>query len=191
VFLEDVDALPAELQTRIAGWLSGRPDVRLLASAGPDAAGLAAPLREHLDVVRIQVPPLRERREDIREVVHRFARDLAREYGRPEKSFHSDALAALVRHGWPGNLRELRNAVERIVLLAREGEVGVADLPAEMGGQAPEIDDLYRPFASLAEGVKAFERYFLRRVVREARGDLREAARRAGLSPAELQKALG
>src|SRR5262245_59139085 len=80
VFLEDVDVLPEALQERLAGWLTSRPDVRLLASASPDAAGLTSSLRKHLDVVRIQVPPLRERREDIHEIVHRFQRDLSREY---------------------------------------------------------------------------------------------------------------
>ena len=98
---------------------------------------------------------------------------------------------ALVRHGWPGNLRELRNAVERIVLLAGGDEVGVADLPAEVGGEGPEIDDLYRPFRSLDEGVRAFQLYFLRRLLRESRGDVAVAAKRAGISTEELRKALG
>jgi two-component system nitrogen regulation response regulator NtrX len=191
VLLEDVDVLPEALQERLAGWLTGRPDVRLLASAGPEPTGLIPSLRKHLDVVRIQVPPLRDRREDVREIVHRFQRDLSREYGRPDKTFHPEAIGALVRHDWPGNLRELRNAVERIVLLAREDEVGLADLPAEVGGEASEIDDLYRPFASLSEGVRAFERYFLRRLLRESKGDLAAAARRAGISTAELRKTLG
>jgi|SoiMethySBSTD1v2_1073268.scaffolds.fasta_scaffold10294_9 two-component system nitrogen regulation response regulator NtrX len=191
VFLEDVDALPGPLQERLAGWLTGRPDVRLLASASPDATGLTPSLRQHLDVMRIQVPPLRERREDIHDIVHRFQRDLSREYGRPDRTFGPEATAALVRHDWPGNLRELRNAVERVVLLARGEEIGPADLPAEMGGDASEIDDLYRSFPSLAEGLKAFERYFLRRLLREARGDVALAARRAGIPAAELRKALG
>jgi two-component system nitrogen regulation response regulator NtrX len=190
VFLEDVDTLPEALQERIAGWLTSRPDVRLLASASSDAAGLTSSLRKHLDVVRIQVPPLRERREDIREIVHRFQRDLSREYGRPDRTFGSEALGALVRHDWPGNLRELRNAVERIVLLAG-AEVSIADLPSQVGGEGTEIDDLYRPFGSLEEGVRAFERYFLRRLLREAKGDVAVAARRAGLSTAELRKTLG
>jgi len=191
VLLEDVDVLPEALQEQLAGWLTGRPDVRLLASAGPEPTGLIPSLRKHLDVVRIQVPPLRERREDVREIVHRFQRDLSREYGRPEKTFPPEAIGALVRHDWPGNLRELRNAVERIVLLAREDEVGLADLPAEVGGEASEIDDLYRPFASLSEGVRAFERYFLRRLLRESKGDVAAAARRAGISTGELRKTLG
>lgn len=190
VFLEDVDALPEELQARLAGWISDRPDVRLLASARPDASGLVPALREHLDVVRIQVPSLRERRGDIREIAHRFGRDLAREYGRQEKLLQPDALAALGRHNWPGNLRELRNALERIVLLAGGDDVRAADLPREIGGHGPAIDDLYGPFESLAEGLGAFRRHFLRRVLREAHGDVAEAARRAGIAVGDLRSAL-
>jgi DNA-binding NtrC family response regulator len=190
VFLEDVDTLPEELQAGLSGWISERPDVRLLARASADASGLTPALRKNLDVVRIQVPSLRERRGDIREIAQRFARDLAREYARQEKVFQPDALAALDRHDWPRNLRELRNAVERIVLLSGGDDVRVADLPREIGGKARELDDLYGPFASLADGIKAFERYFLRRAVREAHGDVAEAARRARIVIGDLRRAL-
>lgn len=190
VFLEDVDRLPAVLQDRLAGWLSGRPDVRVLASASPEAPGLDPALKDAIDVVRIATVPLRERREDVEEIAMRFLRDLAREYGREERSVAPGAMAALRRHGWPGNVRELRNVLERLVLLAPGPSIRVEDLPQELGGAIPGGEDLYGAFPTLAQGVRAFERYHLARGLREAKGDVEAAARRAGVSPAELRTKL-
>ena len=183
LLLEEIDQLPAALQSRLEGWLSGRPDVRVLATAATDPSGLRSPLREHVDVVRIATAPLRERREDIAYLANRFMQDLAREYGRDAKVFTPEALTAMVRHDWPGNVRALRNAVERILVLSVSPEVRVEDLPPECGGSASIAVDLYAPFPTLAEGVAAFERFYLLRALNDAKGDLESAARRAGLSP--------
>jgi DNA-binding NtrC family response regulator len=191
LFLEDVDALPSEVQAPIASWLSGHPDVRVIATAAADPAGLESPLREHVDVVRIATAPLRVRREDVAYIAARFLSDLAREYGRPERRFSPDALAALGRHDWPGNVRALRNVVERALLLAPADEIHVADLPSEFGGATLATEDLYAPFPTLAEGLAAFETYFLRRALREEKGDIEAAARRAGISAATLRGRIG
>ncbi len=191
LFLEDVDTLSSALQASIAAWLSVHPGVRVLASAGPDPVGLRSPLREHVDVVRIATAPLRERREDIALLATRYLRDLAREYGRPERTFAPDAITALGRHHWPGNVRALRNVVERTLLLAPTDEICAADLPPELGGEPIATEDLYAPFPTLADGVAAFERYFLRRALREEQGDIQAAARRVGLSPAEMRGRIG
>ncbi len=190
VFFENVDTLPRELQVALAAWLAGHPDVRAIASCGADATRLKAPLRDQLDVIRIAAPPLRERREDIGLLADRFLRDLSREYGRPGKSFAPDALAALNRHDWPGNVRALRNTVERALLLAPADEIQVADLPAELGGGPVAGEDLYGSFESLADGLAAFERYFLRRALRDANGDVDAAARRVGVSVAKLRETI-
>ena len=191
LFLEDVDALPADLQAPMASWLSARPDVRVIATAGVEAAGLKPPLRDHIDVIRIATTPLRSRREDIAFLALRFLGDLTREYGRPEKRFSPDAMAALGRYDWPGNVRTLRNVVERALLLAPAAEIQVSDLPSELGGATPANEDLYAAFANLSQGLAAFERYFLRRVLREEKGDIAAAAQRAGVSVAQLRKSIG
>jgi two-component system nitrogen regulation response regulator NtrX len=191
IFLEDVDALPAALQARASAWLSGHPDVRLIATAATDPVGLVSPFREQVDVLRITTAPLRARREDIALLAARFLRDLAREYGRAEKRFSADALAALQRHEWPGNLRALRNAVERSLLLASGEEIQASDLPSELGGAMPATEDLYAAFPTLADGLAAFQRYFVRRAVREAKGDLDSAARSLRISTGELRGLLG
>ena len=191
VFLEDVDVLPGALQSAIAAWSSRHPDVRWIATAAPDPAGLTSPLREQLDVVRITTAPLRARREDIALLSMRFLRDLSREYGRADKRFSKDALAALSRHDWPGNIRSLRNAVERALLLAPADEIQVSDLPVDLGGATHATEDLYGSFPTLADGLAAFERYFLRRALRDERGDIEAAARRAGVSAAMLRERIG
>jgi len=191
VFLEDVDALPGALQAAMAAWMPDHPGVRWIATAAANPAGLTSPLREHLDVVRITIAPLRARREDIALLALRFQRDLAREYGRAEKRFSGEALAALSRHDWPGNIRALRNAVERALLLAPSDEIQVADLPLDLGGATHPAEDLYGSFETLAEGLAAFERYFLRRALREEKGDLEATARRVGVSAATLRDRIG
>jgi len=191
VFLADVDRLPPGAQARLAAWLAGRPDVRVLGSAGPDASGLVSPLKEHVDVLRIPTLPLRERREDIAPLAERFLRDLTREYGRKPKTLDTEAGAALVRHDWPGNVRALRNVMERLVLLSPADTVSLADLPSEVGGGAHEAEDLYALFDSLAAGRAAFERYFVARALREAGGDRAEAARRLGVTLHDLDARMG
>ncbi len=198
LFLEDVDALSLALQARLAAALDPRnpdaPDVRVLASAGPGASGVEPALRRLLDVVRIDVPPLRDRREDVPLLAARFLRDLSREYGKPEPKLSAAALAALVRHDWPGNVRELRNLLERIVVTRTGDEVRVEDLPQPIGKAAASGEDLYREFATLADGIAAFDRYFIRRALHETRGDPAAAASRLGLSLADLEarrRALG
>ena len=101
-------------------------------------------LHQRLDVIRIDVPALRSRREDVGLLATRFMRDISREYGRPERKFAPESLRALRQHTWPGNIRELRNVVERLLLLAPEEIIRVKDLPGEMGGARTPAEDLYR-----------------------------------------------
>lgn len=189
LFLEDAQLLDPGLQDRLAAAL---PDAgaRVVASVGPDGAGLTSALAGAIDVVRIDVPPLRTRREDVEILAAHFMRDLAREYGKAEKPFRPEALARLRGHDWPGNVRELRNVVERLLLLSPGEAVEARDLPAEMGGARKAPDDLYREFGSLAEGVESFERYYVRRVWIATKGDLPAAAKRLGIEPSILAERL-
>jgi two-component system nitrogen regulation response regulator NtrX len=191
VLFEDVDALAPFLQERVSGLLSAHPDVRLVATAAADPSRLVSPLREQLDVVRITTAPLRARRDDIAPLAARFLRDLSREYGRPEKRFSPEAAQALQRHEWPGNVRALRNVAERSLLLSAGDEIQASDLPSELGGTSPSSEDLYAPFPSLADGLAAFTGYFVRRALREAKGDFEAAARRLRVSTSELRERIG
>ena len=193
LFLEDIDVLPAELQRRLAAMLatwSRQPHApRVLASA-EQAGRLVESLRSLLDVLRIRVPLLRDRREDIAALAQQFLSGFALEYGRPPKPLSAAARQALESYDWPGEVRELKNLAERLTVTARGSEIALQDLPGEMGGRGePGFgEDLYRQFDSLAQGLAAFESYYLRRILAESSGDLSVAAGRLGLDEGDLRK---
>jgi two-component system nitrogen regulation response regulator NtrX len=190
LFLEDVDRLDRAVQVRLAAAVGSRDgpfrEVRLVASATSPPVALEPSLKGELDVLRVELPPLRERREDIPAFAERFMRDLSREYGKPPKRLSPEAISALTAYPWPGNVAELRNLVERLLLLTASETVRLEDLPAEMGGRVHASENLYREFSSLAEGLEAFERYAIRRALATEGHDLEAAARRLGLDPREL-----
>ena len=161
-----------------------------MASIMPDSEAFDRELRQFLDVVRVDVPSLRERRDDVPLLAERFMSEISREYGREPKRMSPDCLTALKAHDWPGNIRELSNLVERLLLFAPGETVTMKDLPEEMGGARRPTEDLYREFDSLAEGVEAFERYHVARVLAEEGANVTAAARRLGLNAARLKKKL-
>ncbi len=194
LFLEDADRLEGSVQIKLEAVLgrsdADAPDVRILASVEPEPNGLEVALRQRLEVLRIDVPALRERREDVPLFLERFLRDLSREYGRAERRFDRTALTALVRYDWPGNVRELRNLVERVLLLSSSPVISEHELPEGIGGATGPIEDMRGDLGSLAEGTKAFERYYVRRVFRSEHGDVLAAASRLGMAPDELSARL-
>jgi two-component system nitrogen regulation response regulator NtrX len=194
LFLANVDHLGRGLQRKLAETLREQAKqaapARPMASAGPEPAAVEGSLRQVLQVISIAVPALRERREDIPLLAEGFMSDLAREYGRSPKRFSPDSLAALKAHHWPGNVRELRNVVERLLLFTAGEIIEAQDLPDRLGGARPPAEDLYREFASLAEGVRAFERYYISRALSRENGNHEAAAARLGLSPEALRERL-
>jgi two-component system response regulator HydG len=115
-----------------------RVDVRIIAASNKDLAAMAArgQFREdlfyRLNVFPIQLPPLRERGEDLGLLLRYFAERYAAEYGRETPRFTEEAMAALRRYNWPGNVRELQNVVQRILLMSEGGPVEAPDLPELM-----------------------------------------------------------
>ena len=106
------------------------------------------------------------------------------------KRLSPDCLAALKTHAWPGNIRELGNLMEALLLSAGADTVSARELPEELGGAGGRTEDLYREFASLDEGRAAFERYYIARIRAEEGGDDEAAAKRLGLTPSQLNKRL-
>lgn len=194
LFLEDVERLDRTLQRRLAATLvdEGRraPGLRAMASAPRGAPAFDADLVQFLDVVRIDVPSLRERREDIALLAERRMRQLSREYGKSPKRLAPDCLAALRAYAWPGNIRQLANLVERLLLFVEGETVTVHDLPQEMGGVQRAIEDLYGEFESLAAGVRAYEHYVVGRALTSSAGDEELAARRLGIAVGQLREKL-
>jgi formate hydrogenlyase transcriptional activator len=148
IFLDEVEEIPLELQPKLLRVLqeqeferlgSGktiRVDVRVLAATNADLAQMVAEkkfrsdLYYRLNVFPIALPPLRERPEDIPLLVHFFAQRFAQLMRKPIKTIPAEALAELTAYGWPGNIRELQNLIERAVILSRGSvlEVPLAEL---------------------------------------------------------------
>jgi DNA-binding NtrC family response regulator len=146
-------------------------------------------LSQFLEVIRIEVPPLRRRAEDIPLLAERFIHDSAKEYARQPKRLASDALEVLTAWNWPGNVRELRNLMERLVLFVDAEQIRAADLPTPMA-EDRAFHDLYSRFDSLDAGILEFERYHLVRALEESGGDDANAAARLGLELAEFRTRL-
>jgi nitrogen regulation protein NR(I) len=154
IFLDEIGDMSLTTQTKILRVLQSgtfervggnqpvRVDVRVVAATNRplEQAVAARQFREdlfyRLNVVRMHLPPLRERRADIPLLVECFLRRFGGGQGRPARSIAPEALATLERHHWPGNVRELENAVQRAIVLAKGPVVLESDLPPEVRGEA-------------------------------------------------------
>jgi len=154
LLLDEIGELPASLQIKLLRTLqerSVRPvgsaheipvDVRVLSATNRDVEAevqkgrFRQDLYYRLNVIRIVLPPLRERPEDLPGLIERFVHRFAKEMGKDVVGLTSDALRALERHSFPGNVRELENIIERAVALAGGRTIGLGDLPSEISGLA-------------------------------------------------------
>ncbi|MBW2270106.1 MAG: sigma-54-dependent Fis family transcriptional regulator [Deltaproteobacteria bacterium] len=203
LFLDEVGEIPPSVQAKLlralqhkevrpVGSTSTVPvDLRIISATHRDLAGMVksgafrTDLFYRLNVVRIEIPALRERREDIPLLVHHFLRKHAGERS-PVEGIETDALELLSRADWPGNVRELENVIESALALARGPKLGVADLPRSRGRAgvaAPSLEHL--PL-----DLQAYEHAALERALRESRGDARVAARQLGIGRSTLYRKL-
>ncbi len=192
VFLDEVGEIPPSSQVKLLRFLQDREferlgeniprkvDVRVIAATNRKLSESLAEgnfrddLYYRLNAVRISLPPLRERPEDLLLLITHFLKTFAP--GR-EVSVSDDAMGRLTRYRWPGNVRELENVMERAVLLAHDGTIEVAHLPAEL--QATESN------SSGLLSLEQLERQHIARVLQAAK-DLDEAARVLEIDPATL-----
>jgi len=172
---------------RLGGTRSVDVDVRVVAATNHDLQQLIAggEFREdlfyRLNVVPITLPPLRQRPGDIPRLVAHFL-DKFQAGGR---TISNDAMEALVGYPWPGNIRELENAIERIVILALGDEIGVADLPAEVRAGAAAAAPRARLLELPEEGLEmdTLESDLIRQALDRSAGNAQRAARLLGLEP--------
>ena len=172
-------------------------DVRVIAATNKDLAEeiKAGRFREdlyfRLAVVPLRVPPLRERLEELLTLAEAFAQRLSRKYGRPPKRLSPDARDTLLRHDWPGNVREMKNLMERAVILSRGTEIGAKDLGPLAVRHLAEPDPFSFPeFASLKEGREWFEGVYIQRELRQQNGNMSRTAEKLGLDRSNLYKRL-
>ena len=184
--------------TPVGGTKTIATDVRILAATNRDLPAMirAGTFREdlyfRLAVLPLRVPPLSERTEDVPALVTHFAEQLARRRGRRPKTFTPAALEALSRRRWRGNVRELQNLVERVVLMTPAPAVDLADLPPEDEGFLPAGSDGsdLRPGQTLADAREAFERRAVAKILAETKGNVSRAAERLGLDRTTLHRRL-
>jgi PAS domain S-box-containing protein len=168
-------------------------DVRVIAATNRDLKALvrAGSFREDLyyrvNVVRLELPPLRRRREDVPLLAEHFVATLNRRQGRALQGFSAEAMALLVAHDWPGNVRELENAVEHAFVLCRGGRIEPRHLPDQLRGRVARRRDL-------SSAVAAAEAEAIRDALRRNHNNRLAAARELGMHRATLfrkVKALG
>jgi DNA-binding NtrC family response regulator len=180
-------------------------DVRIVAATNrPLAAAVASgafrsDLFHRLNVVRIEAPPLRERKEDILPLVRFFAERTAARYGEAVRELSPAAARAMERYSWPGNVRELRNAVEHAYVVSPGPEIGASALPPEVvcptapagedGVEVPGANELGFQDAKRAV-IGNFERRYLENLLIRCGGNLSRAAREAGVIRQVLQRML-
>lgn len=138
-----------------------------------------------LNVIPFQVPPLRERREDVPLLVEHFNKRFSADYGKPLKEFTDAAIAQLGDYDWPGNVRELKNTIERIVIMSSKKKVDVADLPAAETSDLPAIS--FR-FPTFKDATDAYQREFIQHKLAEFDGNVARAAENMGVDRSHLYR---
>jgi DNA-binding NtrC family response regulator len=205
LFLDEIGDVPMSMQIKLLRVLQERRfervggsepidiDVRVIAATHQDMEKLVkdGKFREdlyyRLNVVRIDVPPLRDRPEDIPVLVAHFCQKYGRP-GQPPPAVSPEAMDVLLKCAWPGNVRQLENAIERAAVTARDGVILPKNLPGDVGRRTdgkphPFQVDLNRPLPDqLAEITAEFEKRYLRRALKKTRGHVGKCAEISGLS---------
>ncbi|HEY7138910.1 MAG TPA: sigma-54 dependent transcriptional regulator [Methylomirabilota bacterium] len=203
LFLDEIAELPVSLQAKLlrvleekhvwaVGTTRSQPvDVRIIASTNRDLTGeieagrFRADLFYRLNVVRVSLPPLRERREDIPLLVEHFIRRLNVKLERGVRGIEPEALHALMSHGWKGNVRELEHVLEQAMILGDGDLIGLRHL-ADNVARSPSVP---RP-TDLRDAVRAFSREHILDVLAHCGFNKRDAARLLGISLASLYRKL-
>ncbi len=167
-------------------------DVRVISATNKrldwliDNGNFRADLFYRLNVIPFQVPPLRERSEDIPLLVDHFNRRFSADYGKPAKTFAEDAIEALKKYTWPGNVRELRNTVERVIIMTAKQKIAAADLPSF--GTADEAPAASFRFPSFKAATDAYQREFILHKLAEHDGNVSKAAEEMGVDRSHLYR---
>lgn len=214
LYLDEIADMPLDTQsrilrvlveqqfTRVGGSTKVKVDVRVLSSTAQDLENLIQigafreDLFHRLAVVPVHVPPLSQRREDIPELVSAFMEQIKRQSSINDCRIGEDAMVVLQAHDWPGNIRQLRNNIERLMILSRveEGTVITADmLPKEVGEMLPNTGGSggeHLMSLPLKEAREAFERDYLAAQVGRFSGNISRTAEFVGMERSALHRKL-
>ncbi|AEH45663.1 two component, sigma54 specific, transcriptional regulator, Fis family [Thermodesulfatator indicus DSM 15286] len=200
ILLDEITEMPLSLQAkllrvlqegevdRLGGAYPVKIDVRVIATTNRDVQALVSQgkFREdlyfRLNVIPVEIPPLRERPEDVRLLAQKFCEEFSQKYNRPVKGFADGVLEKLSQYPWPGNVRELRNLIERAVLLAQGTWITLKDIfPKPLGAKGQDM-----PLKPLRE----VEREMIMKALRAANGNRTRAAEILGISVRTLRNKL-
>jgi len=209
LFLDEIGEMAPQLQAKLLRVLETRTfrrvggsaditvDVRVVAATHRDLTKLVSEgrFREdlyfRLNVVPVQVPPLRERTADIPPLAELFVARFCRELGHPPARLHPGALERLLAYRWPGNVRELRNVIERVVLLEAEDEIRAEHLPAEMSQSGPASAAAGDPFpAGVVRPLAELEKMAIEHALKVSEGNKTRAATMLGIARQTLRTKL-
>ncbi|HEY2228572.1 MAG TPA: sigma-54 dependent transcriptional regulator [Xanthobacteraceae bacterium] len=215
LFIDEIADMPRETQNKILRVLVDQTfqrvggsnkisvDVRIISSTGRNIeAEIAAgrfrdDLYHRMSVVPIRVPPLAERREDIADLVHYFMEQISQSSGLPKRIIGEDALAVLQSHDWPGNVRQLRNNVERLMILASgdaDAVVTASMLPQDVGSMVPNMPNgnggEHLMGLPLREAREVFEREYLVAQISRFGGNISRTAEFVGMERSALHRKL-
>ncbi len=200
LFLDEIGEMPLELQVKVLRLIQngevekvGAPgvskvDVRIVAATNRNLEAMVEDgtfrqdLYYRLAVIPLRLPPLRERSDDIPELVEHFFLKAKSDQGRPELNLPASLLPYFSTYGWPGNVRELENVVERIVVLARGDEIALADLPEFLRRERPRPEEFRIDLPPQGIGLEAVEKELIMRALEKFNGNQTQAARYLDLS---------
>jgi two-component system nitrogen regulation response regulator NtrX len=203
LFLDEIGDMSARVQSKVLRVLeeqrfepvgstqSVRVDVRVLAATNKrldaliEQGSFRSDLFYRINVIPFELPPLRERLEDVPLLVEHFNQRFCIGYGKKPKRFEDDAMNALQSYSWPGNVRELKNTVERVCIMHSKVKVSASDLPV-LGGEEPPAASFR--FPSFKEATDAYHREFIQRKLAEAEGNVSRAAELMGVDRSHLYR---
>ena len=207
LFLDEIGEMPKNLQVKLLRAIQEREitpvgdtrpqkvNLRIIAATNRDlAADVAAGLFRQdlyyrLNIVQIEMPPLRQRPEDIPALARHFVEKYTKELGKPTRPLSNEALRALMIYSWPGNVRELENIIERAIILStHQDRIDITDLPPGLVQAAGGTVD--QGSLKLEDAVRLFARGHIMHVLATFAGDKREAAKALGMSLSSLYRKL-
>ena len=206
IFLDEIGDMPLGLQVKLlrviqerevvrVGANEPRPvDVRIIAATNRKledevkAGNFREDLYYRLKVVHVQMPDLRDRREDIPELVRHFIADANRAFGRTIKGIEPEALQELKSFDWPGNVRQLKNVIETMVVLASEDTLGKADIPDDLKARSGPSTALLPLEAFDGLSLSKIENYMIRQYLEKFEGNRAKVAAALGISERTLYR---
>lgn len=213
LFLDEIGEMPLEMQVKILRLIQERKfypvggtkeievDFRVVAATNKDLSELVkeGKFREdlfyRLNVVNIEIPPLRKRPEDIIELTHYFLYECSIKYNRPIHGISQTIMQSLLQHDWPGNIRELKNIIERLVVFSDNGEIKKEDLPFEIDTSTQISTDELVSMSTLTDNkderplksqLEEYERNIILRELEKTEGNKLECAKNLDITRATL-----